>query len=72
MNRLVGKVASVTVGAQGIGRATCEGCAREGTHVAVADKLSDEIAGPFVLLASPEAMYFAGRTMNVDGGNWMS
>lgn len=32
----------------------------------------EDIAGPCVFLATDEAGYVTGQTLNVDGGNWMS
>ena len=83
-----GKVAVVTGGVRGMGRATCKAYTQAGTKIAVEDVLMDDttatahengsmavamdVADPCVFLASDDARCITAQTLNVDGGNWMS
>jgi len=58
MKRVEGKVALVTGGARGIGRAICDAFAREGARVAVADRLAEE--------ASTTAKAIGGKGLVMD------
>ena len=63
MNRLAGKVALVTGGASGIGRAGCELMAREGARVIVADL---DVDGASKVAAGIEATGQAARACRLD------
>ena len=66
MRRLDGKVAIVTGGARGIGRAICEALAREGAKVAVADLLEKDAAETAAALGE------AGMAVAMDVTNLVS
>lgn len=63
MKRVENKVAIVTGGALGIGRAVCLELAREGAKVAVTD-----IAYGELYLASDESKFVTGTELVIDGG----
>ena len=82
MRRFENKIALITGGASGIGRATANRLAVEGAHVIIADNNADmankavsEIAGDGgaaiymeVDLGDDDASYITGTTLHVDGG----
>ena len=58
---LTDQVVVVTGGARGIGRATALACARLGAHVAVCDKLADELGQTRVELEATGSLVVAGH-----------
>lgn len=54
---LAGKKAVVVAGARGIGRATAENLAGEGTDVAICARGKDDVQQAVVFLASPAASF---------------
>jgi NAD(P)-dependent dehydrogenase (short-subunit alcohol dehydrogenase family) len=82
--RLEGRVIIVTGGAQGIGKAYCEGLAREGARVVVADiertaqggcikriETPQDLVGTIIFLCSADSDFITGQTIAVNGGTAM-